>query len=163
MRIIDKKYQNGFTLIEMSVVVGLFLMFFAISTVSLSSLIPRANFVTSYESLQSDIKNQQLKAMTGYTEGMGDGSAYGIYLESDQYVLFTGPSYNPNATDNFTIRLSPGLTISEITFPSSSIVFLQNSGEIPGFSETESSFKLISNNDEEYLFNLNSLGVVLPN
>lgn len=163
MGIVNNNYQAGFTLIEMSVVVGLFLMFFAISTISLSSLIPRANIVTSYESLQSDIKNQQLKAMTGNTEGAGDGSAYGIYLENNQYVLFTGPAYSPEATDNFTIRLSQGLTISEITFPSSSIVFLQNSGEIPGFSESESSFKLISNNNDEYLFNLNSLGVVLPN
>lgn len=160
----NKKHQFGFTLIELIIVIGIFVTLFGISTISLTGLIPRANFVTNYQSILSDLKSQQHKAMVGDTNGAGDGSAYGIYLESNQYTLFAGPAYNPSATDNFTIQLSPGLSLTEINFPSNSIVFLQNNGEVAGFNELTSSFKLISTNtSEEKLIDLNWLGVVITN
>lgn len=155
--------QAGFTLIEIIVVIAVFVILFTVSTVALTGLIPKANFVTSHQTILSDIKNQQLKAMVGDTNGAGDGSAYGIYLETNQYTLFTGSAYNPSATDNILVELPPNLSISEITFPSSSLVFLQNSGEISGFNDLTSSFKLINvNTNEEHLVDLNKLGVVRP-
>lgn len=163
-KIIQEKILSGFTLIEMIVVIGLFITLFAISTISLTNLIPKANFVTTHQSILSDIKSQQLKAMTGSTSGTGNGSAYGIFLENDKYTLFTGLTYSASSTDNYTIELSNGLSLTEITFPLNSIVFSQGNGEIPGFSELTSSFKLInSSTTEEYIFNLNKLGVVVPN
>ncbi|MCB9812973.1 MAG: prepilin-type N-terminal cleavage/methylation domain-containing protein [Pseudomonadales bacterium] len=158
-----KKYNAGFTLIELIVVIAVFSILFSISSISLSGLIPKANFVTHYESLLSDIKGQQLRSMIGDTNGSGDGSAYGIYFESNQYTLFTGPAYNPVATDNYVIELSPGINITENVLPSSSVVFLQNSGEISGFNILTSSFKLTSDSGDEKLINFNALGVVVSN
>ena len=53
----------GFTLIELIIVVAIFTTLLGISTISLSNLIPRTSFVTSQQSLLSDLKTQQLNAM----------------------------------------------------------------------------------------------------
>lgn len=158
------KNQSGFTLIEIIIVISVFTILFAVSTISLTGLIPEANFVSSYQSILSDIKNQQLKAMTGDTNGSGSGSAYGIYLEDDQYTLFKGLAYNPSSSDNVIVELPPGLNITEITFPFASLVFLQVNGEISNYDQLNSSFKLTNTStSEEKIVNLNKLGVVLPN
>lgn len=157
-----KLTQKGFTLVELLVVMGVFVTLFAVSTVALTGLIPKANVVTAHQTLLSDLKNQQLKAMVGDTNGSGDGSAYGVYLESDRYTLFVGPAYNPDSADNIEVLLSPGMSIQENTFPSSSIIFLENSGEVSGHDELNSSFKLVNSTGEEHLIDINKLGVVLP-
>lgn len=157
-----KLNQAGFTLVELLVVMGVFVTLFAVSTVALTGLIPKANVVTTHQTLLSDLKNQQLKAMVGDTNGSGDGSAYGIHLEPDRYILFVGPAYIPDSIENIEVLLAPGLLIQENTFPSSNIIFLQNSGEISGFDELNSSFKLVNSTGEEHLIDINKLGVVLP-
>lgn len=156
----EKKTITGFTLIELMIVIAIFTTLIGISTISLSNLIPTASFATSSQSLISDIKSQQFNAMTGYTGGSGDGSSYGIYLESNRYTLFTGSAYNPSATSNYIINLPTTNTISNISFSTNSIVFSQNSGEISGFNPTTASFQLDSSSGKTVTFTFNKLGVI---
>ncbi|MDH5533319.1 MAG: prepilin-type N-terminal cleavage/methylation domain-containing protein [Candidatus Pacebacteria bacterium] len=159
LNLLNKK-NAGFTLIELLIVIAIFSTLIGISTISLSNLIPTASFATGSQSIVSDLKSQQFNAMTGNTSGSGDGSSYGIYLESDQYTLFTGSAYNPSATDNFVIKLPATNTITNINFSTNSIVFLQNSGEISGFNPTAASFQLQSNSGKVETYNFNKLGVI---
>lgn len=160
IQLIPKK-QFGFTLIELMIVVSIFATLLGISTISLSNLIPHTSFVTSEQSLLSDIKTQQFNAMVGNTGGSGSSSPYGIYLESDQYTLFTGPAYNPNATSNFTIKLPPTLNITNITFSANILVFSQNSGEISGYNPLAASFQLQNTSSgETKTFDFNKLGII---
>jgi prepilin-type N-terminal cleavage/methylation domain-containing protein len=129
-----KYFIRGFTLVELVVVIGILLIFFTITTMSLTSLQHRTYVLTRVDTLISDLRQQQLKAMVGDTEGRASGDSYGIHFNNNNYVLFHGTTYNAADTANFTIPLETTLTFSSVTFTNSNIIFSQLSGNINGFT-----------------------------
>lgn len=125
--------RSGFTLIELIIVIGIVAVLLTITTVSLLSVQTHASLNTVSAQVLTDIKSQQLKTMTGETEGSGTISAYGIYFQSTGYVLFRGSAYSPADPANFVITLDSPVTLST-AFPSSTLVFTPGSGEITGYS-----------------------------
>jgi Tfp pilus assembly protein FimT len=59
-----------------------------------------------------------------------DGSAYGVYFQSNQVTLFKGNSYSAGSPDNVVTVLNPRTTISNINLSggSSSVVFNRLTG-----------------------------------
>ena len=111
---------SGFTLVELMVVMGIFALMLGFTSINLIRPQTQANLDTTVTTLVSDLKQQQIRAMSG------DGpSAYGVYLEPNRYTLFTGSIYSAGATDNFSINMDGGVTLS----PTTQIVFAQRSGE----------------------------------
>lgn len=159
-----KKYANsekGFTIIELVIVLGITLLIFGFITVNMVSFQQKTSINTSIDKLISEIKNQQVKAMTGAGSN-GSGSSYGIYFQSDRYVLFTGSSYSSTNSSNLTVMLDPNLSFANITFPSNSTVFLQKSGELDGFIDGNNTIKLKENQGlNEKTITLNKYGVIV--
>lgn len=123
---------KGFTFIELIVVIGILSVLFSIAFVGISSLQVGSTKQSTSVVLYSDLKNQQIKAMSGDTQSSGIKSNYGIKILSDSYVLFRGSTYNALDTSNITMDAEPGYTINS-TFPDTTIVFEAGSGEIIGF------------------------------
>ncbi len=124
--------QFGFTLVELVLVIGIFLTLFGFVSFNLVSVQRNTSVNSTADSLVSDMASQQAKAMTG--AGLSSGNSYGIYFQSDKYTLFKGTIYSASDPNNFTVALDSGITFSNVTFPSGSVIFSTRSGELSGFS-----------------------------
>jgi len=147
--------QQGFTFVELAVVLSIMALLLTLSVVSLGGVQQQAYVGKSLEILLSDIKLQQTKAMNGATEE-NSTYRYGIHFETNTYTLFQGDTYNPSDTKNFTVTLDGQLTFASVTFPNSEIVFEKGSGEIVGFSDGNNT---VSFSDGSATITLNQIGV----
>lgn len=154
-----RKRNYGFVLIELVLAIGIILMLFGFISLSLVNEQKNVSIQGTVDKLITDIKSQQLKTMEGI--GTVSGQNYGIYLSSDKYVLFKGDSYVPSDTSNFTVDLDPQIVISNITFPSSAIVFSSKSGELKQYTNGNTSFTVQDiNGTKSTTVILNRYGVV---
>ncbi len=134
--------ECGVTYVEILVVTGIVAILFAFVYVSLLNVKPTASLQTTITSLASDLRQQQMKAMIGDTEGRATTDTYGIYFQPTSYVLFHGASYAPLDTSNFVVNLDDNLQFSSISLPSSSIIFAKGSGEVVGYSASQNTVTL---------------------
>jgi prepilin-type N-terminal cleavage/methylation domain-containing protein len=124
--------QAGFTLIELLVVMGIFAITAGIVTVSLVRPQATATAGSSVDELVADIRAQQLKAMLGDSGTGASAQPHGIYVQTNQYTLFMGSSYNASDADNIVISAKEGVSLSS-SFPSSQLIFAKGTGEVSGF------------------------------
>jgi len=153
--------EKGVTLTELlitSVLVGLL---FGYITINFLRTQQKASSRTSINTVVADIKEQQIKAMVGDTEGRSTIDYYGVYFQPTQYTLFHGASYNAGDSANFVIKLGNTTQFSSITFPSSSVVFSKGSGEIVGFINGSNTVTLknLQSNDTKTI-TINRYGVI---
>lgn len=148
--------QQGFTLIELGIVLAIMAIMLTLSIVSLSNVQDQAYSSKSLEILLSDIRMQQTKAMNGQTDGETITYRYGIHFETNTYTLFRGDTFNASDPYNFSVNLDGQLSFASVLFPNSQIVFEKGSGEIVGFSEGNNSFSF----SDGTAVQMNSLGVI---
>lgn len=138
----SNKFGNvGFTLVEIILVIGIVSSLFGIAITSLSSARSLTVNNTSTTVIVSDIKTQQVKSMTGDTEGRGTPDSHGVKILSNQYVLFHGSSYNADDPSNAPIPAETGYQLSS-TFPDTTILFASQSGEIVNFNQNQNSITI---------------------
>ncbi len=145
LQTINHKLQTsrGLTLIELLLVIGILSILFAIGIVSLTNIRVISGNSSASVVLISDLKTQQIKAMTGDTEGRGVPDNYGVKILSNRYVLFHGLTYNPSDTSNFSVPVDNGYILST-TFPNSTILFASESGQLVGFVPNQNTISLTS-------------------
>lgn len=134
-RLVCQKKHNSisaFTLIELILVVLIIAVLTSIVSLTLSNLIPRANLSTTTEILLAEIRQQQSRAMSREKNQYQEASEYGVYIEQNQYTLFSGTSYNPSNSSNLITEIPAPLELSS-NFPSQTIIFAKGSGEIINF------------------------------
>ena len=154
--------QKGFTLIEILTVFAVTAILISLSVISLSQVRESASTDSALEVLLSDIRLQQIKSMTGDTFGQTTTFPFGIYFTSTNYTLFRGNSYLASDPTNFTIPLSGNLRFSEITFPSSQIVFEKGSGEVVNFNASTATLTLTNTvSNEATVITLNKYGAFI--
>lgn len=152
--------QKGLTLIELLVVIAVLAVLFGISTVSILNIRVVTTNSTTTSVIISDLKNQQVRAMTGDTEGRGTPDNYGIKILANSYVLFHGNSYNPSDTSNFSVPVSSGYQLSS-TFPNNLIIFTSGSGELVNFVPNQNTITLIYiSSGQSKTITLNKYGTV---
>lgn len=99
--------KKGFTLVELLLVIGIFALVAAISSVSFFSTINQADLGAAADVLVADIKTKQANAMAGRTDST--------------WTLATASV------------LPDGVTLST-TFPANALTFARGTGEIVGFT-----------------------------
>lgn len=129
------KNNKGFTLPELMVGMAMFAILVGLVTINLTGVHSSTNINTTIDTMVADIKQQQIKAMTGDTEGRASADSYGVHFDTTDYVLFHGTSYNASDTSNLTIDLSQGMQIIRLTHQE--IIFNQGNGEIKDSSGSD--------------------------
>jgi type II secretion system protein H len=158
---VQSSLQSGFSLIEMLLVIALIGMLAGFTSLSLANTQQTTSVATAAESLNSDLKSQQAKAMLGKVKSGSSSSNYGIYFEEHDYILFSGSSYDPIAQDNLKVDVD-GITISS-TFPGTGhpVIFQQINGEVNGISSGHDTITLTdANASHPKTITINKYGVV---
>lgn len=120
--------RKGFTLPELIVVMGILAILFGFIIVNIAGIQRRVALDTTMTKFISDLKSQQVKAMGGIIE-TPITSHYGLFLDSNRYILFQGSVFDPLDSSNFVIDLDFNIQIT----PSQAIIFQPRSGEINGY------------------------------
>jgi len=140
---------------------AILLVLYAILSINISQTPQHSSLTTQMTTLVSDIKNQQLKALTGHTSE-GVSSAYGIYYSEISYTLFAGTSYSPSSPSNHLINLNDNLTFNNINLPQQTVVFSALTGEVTNYDSGQNTLSLSNTitNDTQTL-TLNAWGAVI--
>jgi len=122
----------GFTLVEMLVVLAIFVVLAALTTVNLGQTQTTTNLATTVDTTLADIKRQQLLAMAGDVGSSTSQQPQGILVQSNQYTLFAGNTFNSGDSNNFVVSAPANTTFSS-TLPSSTLLFNKGPGDVSGF------------------------------
>lgn len=152
--------RNGYSIIEMLIVMGIFAMLLALITINLNNAQPRTSLNTEINTILADIKQQQLKAMTGSAEN-NQPQQYGIYFEPTRYTLFAGSSYSPSSPSNFVINLDSNTEFNNINLPISTIVFEKGNGDIVSFLDGSAIGVRNTVNNDQKIITFNKLGNII--
>ncbi|HZZ98692.1 MAG TPA: type II secretion system protein [Candidatus Saccharimonadia bacterium] len=151
----------GFTLVELIITMTIFATLIAITVPNLLGTRNRVAVRSNVGIVVADIRHQQLKAMLGETEGRSTADSYGVHFETSTYTLFHGSSYSAIEPTNAVVPLNEGLQFSNVSLPSSSIIFNKGSGTVAGFSSNSHSVTLTNpGNNESVSISFNSYGLV---
>lgn len=151
--------KKGFTLPEIIVAISFFGILLGLVTISLFNAREQTVRGATIDVMLADIKEQQTKAMATYKEATA--SDYGVFIEADKYTLFNGTDFVPGASTNFEIKLDSSISISNILFSGSKVVFQKGSGEVSGFVNGQNSFVVNSSpNNNSKTININRFGVI---
>lgn len=153
--------QKGFTIIEMIIVMGVAIILLGLTLSSSITFRTSTLTDTTIATFIADLRNQQIKAMVGDTEGRGNPDSYGIHISPTKYTLFHGNTYSPTDPSNFDVPIDSKINLTTL-FPNSIIAFTINSGEITNFttgSDTVTIKETVNNNQK--VIKLNKLGSVV--
>lgn len=157
-----KYYLSGFSLPELLIVITILGVLFSLTTINLFNAYHKNTLNTTVTTLIADLKQQQLKAMVGDTEGQVSQNSYGVYFQPDLYTLFRGASYSPSDPSNFDIRLNEDLQFSNILVTSSQVIFSKGSGEVSNYNAGFDYITLKNiRTDETKTIRINQYGTVI--
>ncbi len=150
--------MKAFTIPEVILVLGLVAVLSAFAVINLVRPQGSVSVDSAVNLLVADIKQQQLKAMIGDTQGQVSAQTFGVHFEQTRYVLFRGASYSVGGLDNFVIDLGSNINLTSISTPD--IVFARESGEI-GVSFSVVVTSLV--NSSQKTITINKFGMVSVN
>lgn len=155
------KLKTGLTLIEIVLVTGLTALLIGFTTISLLGTRSQASISSTVDQVIADLKEQQIKAMVGDTEGRLALSEHSVSFEADRYILFHGQTYDPDESSNAVFELDDAVEFTGVTFPSSKVVFATGSGEVVGFVPGSNTLTIRNKNtSEQKTITVNKLGTI---
>ncbi len=158
----NKFLGGGFTLIEVAVVMGIFVVLASFTTVNLLAPQRSADLNSTLTSITSDIRQQQARSMLGESGGGPSAVLHGIFFEGTKYTLFKGASYNPSDPSNFVVDLPASVSLAT-SFPGSVVVFNLQSGEVNGFVDGSNTVTLHSSGGQSKVLTFNKYGAISVN
>jgi Tfp pilus assembly protein FimT len=153
--------KNGFSIIEVVVVMSFITTMAVLVIASLTRTQQSASINSYIDQIAGDIKSQQLKSMNLDTSGAATTNSYGVRFETYRYILFKGSTYSSSDPSNFAIALQQPMQFSNITLPSSQLVFTKGTGDFGAYATGQNTFKLINTvTNDQKTFTINRLGVI---
>lgn len=157
------KRRSGFTIIEVLIVVGLFMVLVGIGTINTSRTAQTVSLQSVYDEVVAAAGAQQLYAMTGRVGALGTNGSHGVRFEPDQYILFAGTSYTAGDSANVITELPPNMTFSTIDLPSQVVIYATESGQIQGYDSDQATVVLSDQTTgKTRTLHWNTLGVLIP-
>ena len=156
------KKRQGFTLIELALIMGIIAILISFITINLLKPQTTASTASTVQILGADIKEQQIKAMSGDSDGETTTDSQGIYFESNRYTLFRGPNYT-SGSHYFQVDMDQNLILSN-TIPSSQVVFMKRSGEVANYTSGSDTITLShTQSGEQKVITINRYGSITVN
>lgn len=145
------KTMSAFTLMEIIVVIGLFVVIVGIVFPMSLRQISQNELSSTTQVLTSDIFTQQQKAHAGEND-----QSYGINFSGGSYEIYTGDSY-VGATEKETMDIPSEFSITSISFSDSNNDLNFSKGE---FFPDAAGFVRISDSTDTYDVVINSEGAI---
>jgi prepilin-type N-terminal cleavage/methylation domain-containing protein len=143
--------KKAFTLLEVLMVVGLTAIVVAGGISFSNNTLLSANFNTTVSDMRQAIFKVNNLALESY-----NNDSVGIHYAADEYVIFSGTSYDALDESNEVFELSGGISISNIDFNSSANLIFSKSTGIPVNS---GSFDITSNKGDSATISIDVNGV----
>lgn len=118
--------QKGLTLTELLLVMGLIVLFAALTIPAGISLYQRQLVEDQTDILMSNLKRAQMNAVQGKND-----SSWGVYFQDDRYFLFSGDNYeerDPVFTETFRARGGVNIFMDKEEY--NGVLFEKTTGEI---------------------------------
>lgn len=155
------KLARGFTLTELLLVIGLVAIILSFSIVNILPLRDRASINTLTSTVIADIRQQQLQAMIGDTEGNGVRTPHSIYFTGNTYTSYPGTTYSAQNQYNFTITLDESVEFVN-TFLNNTLTFASGSGAFANYTGSNNTLILrVKQTGQQRVITLNQYGVVI--
>jgi prepilin-type N-terminal cleavage/methylation domain-containing protein len=110
MNVLHTMKREGFTLIEVLVVIAIAAILFAVTLVGLSGLRDETDLGLAVDDAVSFLQSARAKTLS--SEG---GSDYGVHFETSKFVLFKGNTYSAIDPNNIVRNVPSSIEISPIT------------------------------------------------
>ncbi len=151
--------KQGFTVIELTVVFAISLTLLFLASVNLLGVIRRPSLAAAADTLVSDLRQQQTRAMANEVVS-GEPTAFGIAFATSSYTLFAGTSMDPSDPANSVIPIPSGVALTT-TLDNQEVAFAQGSGEVLVASPQEYEIAVTdTRNSEQRTIIINPYGVV---
>lgn len=152
-----KTKKSGFTLIEVLVVMVIVGVIAGLILGSLSKYRFEQTLRVEALSIVSIINDARYKTLASL-----NSSQYGIHINNNSVVSFSGSSYNQNNQSNFVHTLPDGLEIVNISISGGSDIIFER---LNGKTTNVGSFKLVvkNNNSKSRTINISATGLVSLN
>lgn len=146
---------------EMLIVVLIIAMVFAISSVNLGRPQVDASIDTTVDELVADLKSQQMLAMSGEQGSAAAQQPQGIFVQSNNYILFAGSSFSAGDANNFTVSGKQGISYAT-TLPSGRVIFNKGTGDVSGYANGSNTI-IVSSSGSTKTISISRFGAVTVN
>ncbi len=134
--------KNGFTQIELLVVVVILTVLFSMGGVILNSFVNQDLLAVEVQKVESLISEARLRTVAGISQTESEGLNYGIHFETDRYLLFSGTVFDDQDAHNQVFLLPDTIRIQQIDLPGDNLIFAKVSGEVLDFDPNQNSLIL---------------------
>lgn len=151
--------KNGFTLIEMVLVIGLFMIVMSSTALVFSNFVVKQELNDNVQRLTHNLRKAQANALIRAKD-----SKWGVFFDDtegqEKFVFFKGSSFGEDQDYDQVVELSKGVDFGSIALNGGSdeVVFNKETGETDDFGSIE-----IEDDNGSYTISINSLGQIEVN
>jgi len=122
--------MNGFTLLEILIVISIILVIVVMGASSLPSFRTTTELNSSAEDGMSLLLNARSKTLSSHEE-----SQFGVHFETDRVVLFKGTAYSSTSPDNKIVLFPARISLSTTTLAGggNDVLFKRLTGETDNY------------------------------
>lgn len=148
----NKLEKNGFSLIELLVVMGVTAILLAIGGMSLSNIQSSDNLDLIATQVKDTIETARMRTL--------NGDQTSIYFDNNSWTSFKGVTYSSTDPSNQKNTLSSAFSFSNINFPLQTIVINKATGYPGNFAAPYNLILTESQTGKTRTFTINKIGVL---